>query len=93
MMDVAARFNFFEALLWFSLSGLFLFFGGKTRYLAARQRKNSIFLGITLFLFGITDLIEMQTGAWWKPVWLLVCKGICVIAIIFGYVGILRKRK
>ncbi|MGK0190183.1 MAG: hypothetical protein ACI9R3_006003 [Verrucomicrobiales bacterium] len=33
------------------------------------------------FAFGISDAIEMSTGAWWKPWWLLVWKVTCVAII------------
>ncbi len=33
-------------------------------------------------LFGISDLIEAQTGAWWRPSWLLVLKLSCVMVFV-----------
>lgn len=35
-------------------------------------------LVITLVAFGISDLVETRTGAWYRPWWLLVWKGVCV---------------
>ncbi len=37
---------------------------------------------IVLVAFGISDLVETQTGAWWKPWWLLAWKALCVIALL-----------
>ena len=36
----------------------------------------------SLAVFAVTDVIEIQTGAWWNPWWLGVAKGICVISLI-----------
>ncbi len=33
---------------------------------------------VTLVLFGVSDLVETVTGAWWRPWWLLLWKGVCV---------------
>lgn len=43
------------------------------------------FLALTFCLFGASDYIEAQTGAWWTPWWLLVLKGSCVIALVGGF--------
>jgi len=30
------------------------------------------------FCFALSDFIEIQTGAWWDPWWLLLLKGSCL---------------
>lgn len=35
--------------------------------------------------FGISDLVEAQTGAWWRPWWLLVWKALCVAGLVLCY--------
>lgn len=44
---------------------------GRECYLAA----------VTFLLFGFSDVVEVQTGAWYRPWWLLVWKGLCVLSI------------
>jgi hypothetical protein len=36
----------------------------------------------TLIAFGVSDVIEIQTGAWWRPWWLLVWKGLCIAVLV-----------
>ncbi len=43
------------------------------------------FLGITLFLFGISDIIEVQTGACFKPFGLFLLKAGCIASMIFFF--------
>lgn len=40
---------------------------------------------ITFVVFGISDLIEAKTGAWWRPWPLLALKACCVVALILIY--------
>jgi len=48
-----------------------------------RIRTWPLLAGAVVFvLFGISDLVETQTGAWWKPWWLLVWKVLCVHAML-----------
>ena len=51
---------------------------------------------VAFFGFGISDLIEAQTGAWWEPIWLFFFKAACVL--VFGTCGLkyrawLKSRK
>lgn len=34
---------------------------------------------LVLLAFGISDLVETTTGAWWRPWWLFAWKTICVL--------------
>jgi hypothetical protein len=34
-----------------------------------------------LVAFGLSDLVEARTGAWWRPWWLLVWKASCLAAL------------
>lgn len=93
MMDAVARFNLFEAIFWFVMSLVLLLCGVYREVIVAGQKKIFIFLSVTLLLFGITDLIEMKTGHWSRPPWLLLLNGVCIVAIFIGIVIIyMRKR-
>jgi hypothetical protein len=72
-------FNIAEAALWVS-SGLTLLV--VSRKLRGRQRATTYVAAGFLFLFGFSDLIEIYTGAWWRPLWLLVIKAVCVLSLL-----------
>lgn len=79
-------FNAVEALWW----------GGLGVFLIAKNRRTSewregVWLGGWLVLFGATDAIEVWSGAWWKPVWLMFLKGLCIVVLNVGFVLWLRK--
>lgn len=44
-------------------------------------------------LFAISDIIEIQTGAFWRPPWLLLLKAVCIIAIVAGMIRWVRRRR
>ncbi len=85
-MEAAAFwFNVFEASLWICL--------GIAALAAGRSRRRRAGLAVVLIAFGISDLVETQTGAWWRPPWLLAWKAACV-AILAGYaIAWLRARR
>ncbi|MBN4057645.1 hypothetical protein JYT73_02205 [Pseudoalteromonas haloplanktis] len=77
-------FNHIEAGLWFSI-GL-----GMLITAVIRRRDNrwlTLFLVATVAftLFGVSDIIEAETGAWWKPLELLALKATCVLTFIWCY--------
>ncbi|MDF3130036.1 hypothetical protein P0Y35_12585 [Kiritimatiellaeota bacterium B1221] len=75
-------FNLGEACLWFFMA-LFVFRqmrkGGRVQTLGIT--------GVTLVIFGLSDLIELQTGAWWRPWELLAMKGFCLITFLGCYLS------
>jgi hypothetical protein len=86
-------FNYIEACLWFFVSIILAFYAfritSKNLYY-----KNVVIASIAFFAFGISDVIEAQTGAWWQPLSLLVLKGICIVVFLgcyFSYINIKRK--
>ena len=42
----------------------------------------ALLLAAAFYLFAASDWIEIGTGAWWKPWWLLVIKVCCLV--VFG---------
>jgi hypothetical protein len=74
-LDFDQRFNCIEALWWIGLGVTVLILA-----LKRTAKKVILFFGATiLILFGISDFIEIQTGVWWKPLWLLMWKAGCII--------------
>ena len=69
--------NYIEAGLWITF-GIGCAVAAVRRYGIVRR---CWVAAVTLVLFGISDLVEAQTGAWYTPVWLLIWKGLCVLVI------------
>ena len=72
-------FNALEAGFWFLLAGLAATLGHRTH---GFTRPRQISLSVFLFAFGVSDAIEVFTGAWWKPPQLLILKAICLIGLV-----------
>jgi len=77
-MDALAIFNCLEAVLWVSI-GIAVF--RKTRGHGLYSRLGLV-ASIWFILFGVSDVFEVFSGAWWRPWPLLVLKATCVIALI-----------
>ena len=75
--------NYLEAFIWFLFAIGFAVKAGET---SGRTRINRLITTIIFLLFGGSDIVEVQTGAWWSPWWLFVWKASCVLsmAILFG---------
>lgn len=80
MTVTIAQFNHLESVLWFALATapLMAEILSKQRY----YRRNRLGASATFLLFAISDLIEARTRAWWRPVDLLVLKGLCVASLL-----------
>ncbi|WP_050024483.1 hypothetical protein [Verrucomicrobium sp. BvORR034] len=100
-MAVDAIFNLFEAALWFAISAVFFFRGvfraggqsAETRSL----RREMFLLAAAFAAFGVSDVIESRTGAWWEPWWLLALKTACVLVFLRAFwryrAGLRARRK
>jgi len=80
--------NNFEALLWWGV--------GVLAFKAARDRdlpRAAIAFLITLLIFGVSDLVEAHTGAWWRPWWLFVWKAVCVVVLVALLIGCAIERR
>jgi hypothetical protein len=90
-MDMYAHFNFVEGLFWIILA---ILIGTRSFKAAPILQKIYFAAGIILLAFGCSDFVEMRTGAWWRPWWLLVWKGGCltgfVLLLVWYY--LLKKR-
>ena len=86
-MDLERDGNMIEAGVWFVLSLgmlLHLFRADST------VRPTLAVLAETLAVFGGSDLVEAHTGAWWRPWWLFVWKGVCVMVLLIGFMRYYR---
>ena len=82
-MSGGAIFNYGEAGLWFIVA-LVVFVRSRSQPVA--PQKIGGIAAAAFFFFGLSDLIEAQTGAWWRPWWLFVLKATCVF--VFGVCGL-----
>jgi hypothetical protein len=81
-----AVFNYAEAVLWFVIAIA----------LAVRLPMKAPWrwlLPLAFAVFGVSDLIEVQTGTWWEPWWLLVMKAACVLVFLLAWRAHRRQRK
>jgi hypothetical protein len=54
-------------------------------------RRTARIMAVFFVLFAASDVIEMQTGAWWRPPGLLILKGACLVGLTWSFV-VLRHR-
>ena len=80
-------FNFVEAVFWMGL-GVWV-----AVYYVRRNTGSKVVkvLATTLVLFGVSDIVEVYSGAWWRPWWLLAWKVCCLLLITWGVIYLLRK--
>ena len=81
--------NYIEAGLWIVIGSVFAATGMRR----GSDRRVCVVAACTFFLFGISDIVEVQTGAWWRPWWLLMWKAGCVLSMLFLLVQWRRRRK
>lgn len=83
-------FNFVEAALWIVISIVLFVKRLKSEPAEAHLQ---LIAAIAFLFFGFSDLVETQTGAWWRPWWLFVWKASCVIVLVGTFVLHLRNKK
>jgi len=87
---IEAIFNGCEAALWWTFAVAVV-----VRYRRAEARivRLSWIMAVFFVLFGISDVIEIQTGAWWKPPGLLALKGACLAGLTWCFIRLIRSPK
>jgi len=86
----AAIFNYLESILWFILA-LILFL--KINIVHEHLRNITRLAIGTFIIFGISDVLEASTGAWWHPWWLLLMKAACIVSFLYCYIQYLHYKK
>ena len=82
--------NYVEAGLWTFVALVCVVYAFRRTGLTRRRCWQAAFV---FFVFGCSDIVEAQTGAWWRPWWLLVWKVICVVALVALLVDYRQKRR
>ena len=82
--------NYAEAVLWIAIGAFVI--------VRARRRRGSVprlhrVLAVALLVFGVSDLVEANTGAWWRPWWLLVWKGACLLVFLMLLIQYAREKR
>ena len=70
--------NAIEAVLWLLIAAILLVAG----FRSPASRYRCWLIAAVLIAFGISDVVEIRTGAWWRPWWLLAWKGSCIVTFI-----------
>lgn len=79
--------NRIEAGVWFVIAVALAW-----RYRRTRPRGPLIATTGLLLAFAASDLVEVSTGAWWKPSWLLGWKALCLVGLVIA-VGVAWHRR
>ncbi len=67
-MDIEQIFNSIEMFFWLIVGAIFFASGF---YSCNRYKKLSFLLSFVFVAFGLSDGVEVHTGAWWQPWFLL----------------------
>ncbi len=84
---VETIFNGGEALLWLAFAVIVAI---RFHCAPLRVRRSARAMAVFFFLFAVSDVIEMQTGAWWRPLGLLIFKAVCLAGLTGCFVVLIR---
>ena len=82
--------NYIESALWGLIA---LVFAVAATRRAGQVRLRCTLASVSFLLFGLSDVVEVATGAWWRPWWLLVWKGACVSSLLGLLVSHVRDKR
>lgn len=88
--DRFVRGNQNEAALWCLIAAALAWYAWRQ---SGQARRLCVIGAATFLIFGISDLVEIHTGAWWRPWWLAVWKGSCVLTMVWLLWADSRRRK
>lgn len=90
-MDYVFWFNVFETILWTVLGIGCLILALSSG--APGFGRRLVLMALFFWLFAASEVVETQTGAWWKPWWLAVWKGGCIAVLLLLGRQHLRHRR
>jgi hypothetical protein len=77
-------------------AGFWIIFGVVVTLGLGRQARRltpfSLVSGMVVILFGLSDLVEARTGAWWRPWWLLLWKAVCLTGMVVCFLKYRQAR-
>ncbi|HUS48367.1 MAG TPA: hypothetical protein VNA25_07970 [Phycisphaerae bacterium] len=87
--SVAYYGNLIEGVFWIAMGA-----GFALSAIWCRHRLGRLIGAAALVAFGCSDFVEMQTGAWWDPWWLIVWKGACnLVFVVLVVLYVLARRE
>jgi hypothetical protein len=84
-----AAFNLIEAVFWIILAIVLAWHSWSSR---ASTKRLGMIAALALAAFAVSDIVEIQTGAWYRPLWLLAWKAACLIILAACYVRYRQTR-
>jgi hypothetical protein len=79
--------NVIEGIFWIVLA---VIVAARTRSLPRPHRRIGLGATVALVVFGVSDFVEVSTGAWYRPIWLLVLKCVCLVVLVGCLFGSFR---
>ena len=86
LSQLVQRGNLIEGIVWIVISVCF-----GVSLLRPGYRWAKTVATINFLVFGLSDFVEMRTGAWWQPWWLLAWKGTCVVVMLVQLLLYVRR--
>ena len=80
-------FNLAEGLLWLGIAAGLAF----TIHRSRRNTDLRIVTAILFLTFGASDFVEIQTGGWYKPWWLLAWKALNLVGFVILFSQFRRR--
>ena len=72
-------FNLLEGFTWLALA---LFVLTASQLISKKYKCAALFTVVILALFSVSDFLEVTTGAYWQPWWLLGLNSLCILGIV-----------
>jgi hypothetical protein len=87
--EIYVKGNYIEAVIWVCFAIGFAITAAKA---SGQIRIHRLIATLTFFGFGLSDIVEVQTGAWWRPWWLFCWKASCVLSMMLLFSWYWRDR-
>jgi len=85
---MARVFNLIKGIFWVFVGWCFL-----VSLVRPACRRMKVIAAATFAALGASDLVEMRTGAWWTPWWLLAWKAACIVVMLGLLIWYIRDRE
>lgn len=84
---VETIFNGGEAILWLAFA---VVVAVRFHHAPRGARRTARAMAAFFVVFAVSDVIEMRTGAWWRPLSLLILKATCLTGLTWCFVALAR---
>ena len=80
--------NLVEGILWIAIGFCFAI-----SLIRPGWRRAKLLATFNFLVFGLSDFVEVHSGAWWSPWWLPFWKGACVCTMFVQIVHYYRTKR